>query len=91
MESRKIYEYVTLVAEWYANNLDKGTRLYYDHTSNSYVYHYEFSQDTSNSKYNSKTFEVTDYSLSLDIVDKNIANGNLEVGPEIGELETNKE
>jgi hypothetical protein len=81
-----IYEYVVIQQEWYVNGLDKGTRLYYDHTKNAYLYHYESERTNKNDKYSSIETEVIDYTLSLSNVDRGIRNGELASGPELGEF-----
>jgi hypothetical protein len=85
MENKKIYEYL-IVAEWFSS-LDKGTRLYYDYDRQGYVYHYETESTHKSDKYESKSFETTDYFISLLSAEKSIAKGELTVGPELGELE----
>jgi hypothetical protein len=86
MESKKIYEYVT-VTEW-LDNLEKGTRLYYDYANQGYVYHYESERSTKNSKYTVVSTTTEDYFISVDIAENGIRSGTLVVGPELGALET---
>jgi len=91
MESKvKVYEY--LVAKEWFGNLEKGTRLYYDHNRQGYVYHYERDDVSNDNRYSYKSVKVEDYFISATLADENIKKGELETGPEIGELEskTNK-
>lgn len=90
MEGIKVYEYVTVGAEWFGGQLDKGTRLYYDFTKVGYIYHYEFNQITKNDKYESNSEETIDYFISLTVAEKQLRLGNLVPGPEIGMFETLK-
>lgn len=86
MESKKIYEYITVKAEWFGQ-LDKGTRLYYDFDKGGYVYHYEYESTNRDLRYVSKSTEVRDYLISVDIAETQLRMDNLIAGPELGELE----
>jgi len=80
-----VYEYV-VVKDW-MDNLDKGTRLYYDYVKQGYVYHYETERSNKNSRYELKSFTSEDYFISIDIANKCIGSENLVAGPELGMLE----
>lgn len=83
----KIYEYVVVKAEWFGG-LDKGTRLYYDYDKNGYTYHYESERNETSNRYSSKSFDSTDYFMSLEIVDSQLQTDSLIAGPDLGEFET---
>lgn len=87
MGNKKVYEYVVIDKEWW-DNLEKGTRLYYDYVKQGYVYHYETERSNKNGKYELKSITVEDYFISVDSALKSIDSGTLVVGPELGILET---
>lgn len=82
--SLKVYEYV-VVSEW-LDDLEKGTRLYYDYDKQGYVYHYESSRTNKNDRYEVSSSTESDYFISVAIADKGITGGRLLPGPELGEL-----
>ena len=86
MENKKIYEYLTVKAEWFGS-LDRGTRLYYDFDKRGYVYHYESESSDRDERYTRTSFETKDYFISVDIAENQLRIDNLTAGPEIGELE----
>jgi hypothetical protein len=86
MESKKIYEYLIVSAEWFGS-LDKGTRLYYDYDKNGYVYHYETESYDKDTRYEKKSVEIIDYFISLGMADHQFRVGCLTAGPELGVLE----
>ena len=86
MENKKVYEYLTVKAEWFGS-LDKGTRLYYAFDKGGYVYHYETESNERDDRYTRKSFETKDYFISVSVAENQIRTDNLIPGPEIGELE----
>ena len=83
MGNKLVYEYV-VVKDW-LENLEKGTRLYYDYNENGYVYHYEVERTNRNSRCTFSSSTVEDYFISLDIANNGITIGTLIAGPELGE------
>jgi hypothetical protein len=88
METKKVYEYV-MVKEW-LDNLEKGTRLYFDYDKQGYIYHYETERTYKNNNYDMESFSSEDYFISVDVANRNILNEKLIAGPELGELEYKK-
>lgn len=85
IESKKVYEYI-VVKDW-LENLEKGTRLYYDYDKQGYVYHYETERSTRNNKYTMTSTINEDYFISVDIANRGLLNDLLIAGPGLGELE----
>jgi hypothetical protein len=81
-----VYEYVVVNKEWW-DNLEKGTRLYFDHDKNGYVYHYESERFNKNDKYECKSITTEDYFISLGVADKGLRTESLAAGPLYGEIE----
>jgi hypothetical protein len=81
----KIYEYVVVI-DW-LDNLEKGTRLYYDYAKHGYVYHYESERSSKNSKYSMKSLTTEDFFIDPNTVEVSISNGVFAPGPELGEFE----
>lgn len=79
-----VYEYVVVQNAWW-DNLERGTRLYYDYDKNGYVYHYESSRTQKNDKYDLSSSTIEDYFISLGVAAKGLRTDCLAAGPVLGE------
>lgn len=89
METKKVFEYI-VTKDWY-DGLEKGTRLYYDHNKQGYVYHYESERTEKNNLGTSTRFTIEDRFISINSATDGIKNDTLTPGPELGELEYKEE
>ncbi len=84
MKSKVVYEYL-VTKDWFGS-LEKGCRLYYDHTRGGYVYHTETENTYKSDKYVSTETSESDYFISIDVAENYIKREALIPGPELGEL-----
>jgi hypothetical protein len=87
METKRVYEY--LVVNRF-ENLEPGTRLYYDYSKRGYLYHYETERTNKTIKCDYKLNTSEDYFIGADLAERSIELGLLSPGPELGEIEYTK-